>query len=93
MSAGFFLFLSSALHYPNWPVVSLPEESDCTIHQHPAPEGNFQYAHRVEKNFICFALCPERIVVQPVEDNCRFGITFVRREYGPENMWYSGKCL
>ncbi len=74
---------------PGWPVTPPPEQSDRTVHQHPAPAGPPQHTHRVEKNFIRFALCPERVVVQPVVNNRRPGITSVRREYGPENAQYA----
>ena len=55
------------------------------IHQHPAPAGNTKHPHSVQKNPIRLPLRAQRIIVQPVVDDCGFCVTTVRRKQRPQN--------
>lgn len=69
-------------------VVTPPEETNSALHQ-PPPGSYFKYLHRIQKYSVCFFLRAQRVVIQPVMNNCRFRITTMRREHRPEKARYT----
>lgn len=70
-------------------VVTPPEETYSAVHHQPPPGRYFKYLHRIQKYPVCFFLRAQRVVIQPVMNNCRFRITTMCREHRPEKARYS----